>query len=205
MQQHPAQEEPAQQQGEEPDQSIDELDLIGDGHESDADFAQTMAAGLEDFALNAGVDEEEYITLNDAFQRFFEAALGAQTSSEPRTLAEALAGPDGEQWFQAAIEEINALVSNGTWKPVPVPPGRKPIGCKWVFKIKRNADGSIERFKARLVAKGFSQRPGLDFEQTFAPTAKWAALRAILALAALEDLEADTFLLCSSMRSWSMM
>lgn len=63
---------------------------------------------------------------------------------------------------------------------------------RWVFKVKRKADGSIERYKARLVAKGFSQRPGFDFEQTFAPTAKWAALRAILALAALEDLEVET-------------
>ena len=67
--------------------------------------------------------------------------------------------------------------------------GRKAIGCRWVFKLKRKHDGSIDRYKARLVAKGFSQRPGLDFGQVFAPTARWAALRAIFALAAIEDLE----------------
>ena len=73
-----------------------------------------------------------------------------------------------------------------------LPPGRKAIGSRWVFKVKRKADGSIDRYKARLVAKGFSQRPGFDFEETFAPTAKWAALRAIFALGALEDLEMET-------------
>jgi hypothetical protein len=61
-----------------------------------------------------------------------------------------------------------------------------------VFKIKRNTDGSIERYKARLVAQGFSQRPGIDFTETFAPTTKWAALRSIFALAAFEDLELES-------------
>jgi hypothetical protein len=61
-----------------------------------------------------------------------------------------------------------------------------------VFKVKRNADGSIERYKARLVAQGFSQRPGVDFTETFAPTTKWAALRSIFALAAFEDLELES-------------
>jgi hypothetical protein len=61
-----------------------------------------------------------------------------------------------------------------------------------VFKIKRNADGSIERYKARLVAQGFSQRPGVDFTEAFAPTTKWAALRSIFALAAYKDLELES-------------
>ena len=70
-----------------------------------------------------------------------------------------------------------------------LPADRKAIGCRWVFKLKRKADGSVDRYKARLVAKGYSQRPGLEFSEVFAPIAKWAALRAILALSALEDLE----------------
>jgi hypothetical protein len=61
-----------------------------------------------------------------------------------------------------------------------------------VFKIKRNAEGSIERYKARLVAQNFSQRPGVDFTETFAPTTKWAALHSIFALAAFEDLELES-------------
>ena len=58
--------------------------------------------------------------------------------------------------------------------------------------MKKNADGSVEHYKARLVAKGFSQRPGFDFEETFSPTAKWAALRAILAYASLQDMEMES-------------
>ena len=80
-------------------------------------------------------------------------------------------------------------METGTFEPVQLPPGRKAIGCRWVFKLKCKADGSIDRYKARLVAKGFAQRPGLDFGQVFAPTARWAALRAIFALAAIEDME----------------
>ena len=81
------------------------------------------------------------------------------------------------------------MLDNGTFEPVQLPKGRKAIGCRWVFKLKRKADGTVDKYKARLVAKGFSQRPGLDFGQVFAPTARWAALRAIFVLVALEDLE----------------
>ena len=97
--------------------------------------------------------------------------------------------PDALLWHDAALEEFNALLENSTFMPVQLPAGRNAIGCRWVFKLKRKPDGSIDRYKARLVAKGFSQRPGLDFGQVFAPTARWAALRAIFALSAIQDLE----------------
>ena len=79
-------------------------------------------------------------------------------------------------------------LQNRTWEIVKLPPDKKAIGSGWVYKVKRNADGSIERYKGRLVAKGFSQRPGLDFTEVFAPTARQASIRLILALAAIEDL-----------------
>jgi hypothetical protein len=87
---------------------------------------------------------------------------------------------------------MQAHLDNGTWELVKLPAGRKAIGSKWVFKIKRNTDGSIECYKACLVAQGFSQRPGVDFTETFAPTTKWAALRSIFALATFEDLELES-------------
>jgi hypothetical protein len=90
------------------------------------------------------------------------------------------------------MAEMQAHFENGTWELVQLPAGRKAIGSKWVFKIKRNADGSVDRYKARLVAQGFSQRPGVDFTETFAPTTKWAALRAVFALAAIEDMEMES-------------
>ena len=117
-----------------------------------------------------------------------EAANAAGGYVEPSTYAQAMKRPDAAQWHTAAEEEYNAHLSNGTWKLVELPPDRRAIGCRWVFKIKRNADGSVERYKARIVAKGFSQRPGYDFVEIFAPTIRMATVRLILAQAALEDL-----------------
>jgi hypothetical protein len=89
------------------------------------------------------------------------------------------------------MKEMEAHIKNGTWELVKLPPSCKVIGSQWVFKVKRNTDGSVERYKAHVVAKGFSQRLGVDFDEMFAPTTKWAALRVIFALAALEDWELE--------------
>ena len=107
---------------------------------------------------------------------------------EPLTYAQAMKGPDANKWNEAMIEEYKAHLANGTWTVVKLPPGKMVVASKWVYKIKHNADGSIERFKARLVAKGFSQRPGIDYFETFASTMRHATIRVILALAAIEDL-----------------
>ena len=87
---------------------------------------------------------------------------------------------DGQKsQIEAGCNEIQSLLNNGTWELASLPPGRKAIGSRWVFVIKRKSDGSIDRYKARLVAKGFSQRPGFDYNETYASTVKWATLRAI--------------------------
>ena len=102
----------------------------------------------------------------------------------PRTIQEALIDP---QWKKAVKNEIAALVKNGTWNVIELPPGKKSVGCKWVFTVKHKADGSIERYKARLVAKGFTQSYGIDYQETFAPVAKLNTIRVLLSIAANKD------------------
>ena len=79
--------------------------------------------------------------------------------------------------------EIDSLMLNGTWVLTNLPPGEKPIKCKWVFKTKRDEYGNPVKFKARLVSKGFSQREGIDFNETFAPVVRYDSIRYLLALA----------------------
>ncbi|KAL8103627.1 hypothetical protein AgCh_027995 [Apium graveolens] len=100
---------------------------------------------------------------------------------EPATYHEASLNP---LWIEAMAKEIDALNSNNTWDFVDLPPGKKAIGSKWVFKVKLKSDGSLERCKAHLVAKGYNQRFGIDYEETFSPFVKMATIRCLLALAA---------------------
>jgi hypothetical protein len=102
---------------------------------------------------------------------------------EPRTFSQAVKIP---KWREAMQLEISALEKNNTWSLVSLPAHKRPIGCKWVYKIKHRSDGSIERYKARLVAKGFNQVEGLDYHDTFAPVAKHVTVRAVLSLAAIK-------------------
>lgn len=109
---------------------------------------------------------------------------GIAVENGEEAMQEALSGPHAKEWKRAMRSEFDSLVSIGAWELVKCPDGRTPIGCRWVLKTKYNADGSVERRKARLVAKGYSQKRGVDFDETFAPVARMSSIRLIVALAA---------------------
>eukprot|EP00253_Pinus_taeda_P010238 PITA_10238 len=89
------------------------------------------------------------------------------TDDDPRIVKEAVDSKDGKLWKEAMVDEMASLHKNEAWDLVDFPTGRKPIGSKWVFKKKTNAEGKVEKYKARLVAKGYSQVPGIDFGDIF--------------------------------------
>lgn len=96
-----------------------------------------------------------------------------------------------EKWRRAMKHEIDAVEKNGTWELTELPPGRKPIELKWIYKIKRDAAGQIIKHKARIVAKGYVQKQGVDYEEVFAPVTRLETIRLILALAAKNSWEVN--------------
>lgn len=94
---------------------------------------------------------------------------------------------DWPLWVEAIENELESLEKNKTWNLVPLPKGKRVVDSKWVFKVKRNSEGEIERYKARLVARGFSQRQGFDYSETYSPVVKMTTLRILLSLANQED------------------
>jgi hypothetical protein len=111
-------------------------------------------------------------------------ALSVIAISEPTSFLQANQSP---HWQEAMVTELAALEANHTWTLTPLPPGKHPIGCKWVYKVKLKADGSLERYKARLVAKGYTQQEGLDYSETFSPVAKFSTVRTLLAIASVKN------------------
>jgi transposase InsO family protein len=103
--------------------------------------------------------------------------------TEPLTYNEAVKGENKRKWVHAMEDEMDSLRENKTWELVNLPADRKPIGCKWVYKIKTNEKGEAKRFKARLVAQGFTQRYGFDYDEVFAPVARQKTFRILLTVA----------------------
>ena len=105
------------------------------------------------------------------------AAYIATINDEPTTYKDAISCKDAKMWKDAMNEELKSLSYNGTWVETSLPKGRKAIGCKWVFKIKRDDSGNAIRYKARLVAKGYSQKEGIDYGEIFIFTGRFGHKR----------------------------
>ena len=119
-----------------------------------------------------------YDKCSPAYRSF---CLNASAILEPTTYTQA---SKLDCWRKAMHAEITALEQNHTWTLVDLPPRKHPIGCKWVYKVKYNVGGTIERYKARLVAKGYTQVEGVDYFDTFSPVAKLTSVKVLLAIAA---------------------
>ena len=102
---------------------------------------------------------------------------------EPKTYKQAMRSQHAVRWKSAMQEEYESLMKHNTWTLVDLPEDRNLVGSRWVYKIKRNASGKIDRYKARLVAQGFTQEHGIDYEEIFAPVARYQSIRCVLAIA----------------------
>lgn len=122
--------------------------------------------------------------IHDSSPEFIHSFACMVSIPEPAYYSQAIKDP---HWIQAMNSEISALEKNQTWTLTELPPGKKAIGSKWVYKIKYRSDGSVERFKARLVAKGYNQIKGKDYKHTFSPVAKFTSVRILLALATVKS------------------
>jgi hypothetical protein len=100
---------------------------------------------------------------------------------EPTTFEEAI---QKKQWKEAMTEEHQSIMKNDVWEIVPRPKEKSVVTSKWVYKIKHVADGSVDKYKARFIARGFSQKEGEDYDETFAPVARYTSIRAIISLLA---------------------
>ncbi|KAJ0502363.1 putative RNA-directed DNA polymerase [Helianthus annuus] len=154
-------------------EQVSELEIETDSEEFEEPIDQSLRRStrqsviprrLNDYVLMA----EECLMIND----------------EPLTYEEA---KHNELWVKAMKEELYSIEENETWELTSLPAGSKSIGLKWVYKIKRDAEGNITKHNARLVAKGYVQQPGIDFEEVFAPVARMETIRVILAMAAKQN------------------
>ena len=125
-----------------------------------------------------------YLLLGESYQ-----AITIDSKEDPINYKEALEDVDAQEWLKAMDREMEFMYSNSVWSLVEAPKGVKPIGWKWIYKRKRRLDGKVETLKARLVAKGYTQKEGIDYEETFSPVAMLKSIRIPLAVTASLDYE----------------
>lgn len=123
----------------------------------------------------------------DDFVTYYTEVENSGKLTDPTSYREAINSDQATQWNEAMIEELNSMKHNDVWDLVELPEGSKTVGCKWVFKTKLDPNGNVECYKARLVAKGFTQKEGIDYQETFSPVSHKDSLRIVMALVAHYD------------------
>lgn len=159
------------------------------GDNDDSSFIPEESADLSTPARNINLRPRRAVQYAERDEHDVSYFCPIINLSDPQTLDEALSSSHADQWREAMQEEYESLIKNGTWSLVDLPPGKRALPCKWVFKSKTNEKGDIARFKARLVIKGCAQRRGNDYDEVYAPVVRYTSVRYLLALAAKYNLD----------------
>ena len=126
----------------------------------------------QEIALRRSQRERKSTICDDYMVYLHESDFDIGTSTDPISFSQAIKSVDSIKWMDAMKDEMKSINQNKAWDLVELPKRYKKVGSKWVFKTKRDSKGNIERFKARLVAKGFTQKEGIDNQETFSPISK---------------------------------
>ena len=129
-----------------------------------------------------------YLVKGDREDIIWKIPIVLQIEEDPKTYKEVMTSRDASFWNEAINDEMDSIMSNQTRELVNLPPGSKPIRCKWVFQRKYHTNGMIQTFKARLVAKGFKQRDGVDYFDTYALVARITSTRTLFPLTSIHNL-----------------
>ncbi|MCO5602991.1 hypothetical protein L7F22_057133 [Adiantum nelumboides] len=123
----------------------------------------------------------ERLTYDGCVGKYFASMAKVVQVVEPTRFEEV---DENNKWQEVMNEEMDALYGNETWELVPLPKGKMLIGCRWVYKVKHNSDGSVSTYKVRIVAKGYAQTYGIDYDETFSLVTKMATIRVVITAAA---------------------
>lgn len=190
-------------------ETIETVDAVNDiimnsdmeaGEENDAENEENEMPVIRDRreVPDAANEKKEMSVTRDRRElkmprRFDDYVMIAEYNDEPNSYAQAMNSEYSHQWEKAMNDEMRSLADNGTWELVSRPENRKIIDNRWVYKVKLNENGSVDKFKARLVARGFTQEAGVDFSETYSPVARFDTIRSVLSVAASENLHLVQF------------
>lgn len=163
------------------------IELTFDDKSEEYENIQTEIEGKDKIRRSTRLSQKTPVNYNESSED--DETLLLISRNEPNSFRQAIKCEDAAEWRCAIQSEINSLVENKTWEISDLPTGRKPVASRWVFKLKLNPDGTVNKYKARLVAKGYSQVEGIDYQETFAPVARLQSVRLLLAVAVSHNLK----------------
>jgi hypothetical protein len=171
--------------------SVDFEDLFEDSKSLDSTNTEQPSATSVTNTSTSTIRKSSYRYQGQSIDDLSDDELAFHTAdyAEPRTYKDALSNSNWGDWKKAMEKELSDLTSQNTWTLADLPPGKVPLKGRWVFKLKKNLQGDIEKYKARWVIKGFLQQPGIDFDETFCNTARSESWRVLLAEAAKQNWE----------------